>query len=343
MVIYFVISLRIYPQDQNHGGFFVAVLEKVREFGSIDRFNNRQDKKNENNDVDLDLKHLDAVAGVDAVADADAVAEADADDDADADVDAVLEADADNDNEYRILKKPCLDSDVENEKPKNVDLDNNQKESSENKQKECVGWKGVKESPFIFIPQQHPTLKSCIDTYGLSSNFPKDLFVIRTDPASTEIGNIYVVSHKGKEILTCRNSNSLKLVNTGVKLFSKNGGKNQSICPFRVSSEGVSTILPYLSQARQISIKLPDLVLMIKNEYPKIELFSTTTQQLFKQLSHGSCLLRCDSMDDLYLPFFKAHVSVSLLLDKTERKSLLYRLTGETLEYIVPLTNPLNK
>jgi hypothetical protein len=34
----------------------------------------------------------------------------------------------------------------------------------------------------------------------------------------------------------------------------------------------------------------------------------------------------------IVLPFFRAHVSVSLLLDKAERRSLLHRLTGESIE-----------
>jgi hypothetical protein len=37
------------------------------------------------------------------------------------------------------------------------------------------------------------------------------------------------------------------------------------------------------------------------------------------------------------LPFFKAHVSASLLLDKIEKKSLLNRLTGDVLGDIIGL------
>jgi hypothetical protein len=39
--------LRIYPHLQNTGGFFVAVIEKVGAFGSIDRANSFYEKNQE--------------------------------------------------------------------------------------------------------------------------------------------------------------------------------------------------------------------------------------------------------------------------------------------------------
>jgi tRNA (cytosine34-C5)-methyltransferase len=90
--------------------------------------------------------------------------------------------------------------------------------------------------------------------------------------------------------------------------------------------------------------------LLIKEGYPKFSIFSDSAQKQMIGLQLGSCLLRYDpkSIDDkstrkdnifaqslktiLILPFFRAHVSASLLLDKAERKSLYYRLTGEGIE-----------
>lgn len=105
-----------------------------------------------------------------------------------------------------------------------------------------------------------------------------------------------------------------------------------------VCSEGVPTIAPFLPIDRQISISLSDLVLLIREGYPKFTSFSSEVMEMMKQLKVGTCLLRYEPEENtelmkksLILPFFRAHVSASLLLDKAERKSLLYRLVGESI------------
>jgi hypothetical protein len=117
-----------------------------------------------------------------------------------------------------------------------------------------------------------------------------------------------------------------------------------------VCSEGVPTIAPYLPVERQITIGFDDLCLLIKEGYPKFSILSDDAQKQMIALKLGSCLLRYDpnAIDSkstrkdnifaqslktlLILPFFRAHVSASLLLDKAERKSLYYRLTGEGID-----------
>lgn len=99
---------------------------------------------------------------------------------------------------------------------------------------------------------------------------------------------------------------------------------------------------PFLPPDRQITLQLPDLLILIRNGYPKFHTFSPEAQKHFDGLELGSCLLRYEPSSDvnysgpltatIILPFFRAHVSASLLLDKAERKSLAYRLTGETIE-----------
>jgi hypothetical protein len=177
--------------------------------------------------------------------------------------------------------------------------------------------------------------------------------MVRTEKKVQDFASIYVVSEKVKEVLTSRNSSSLKVVNTGVKAFAKNGGRNFSECAYRICSDGVQTLSPHLSMQRRISISLNDLVVFIKNEYPKLDEFSKAGQDAMNALSVGSCLLQFDPSKEsnvlgslkslIVLPFFKAQVSVSLLLDKAERKSLLNRLTGEELVNVIGLSKPQNQ
>jgi hypothetical protein len=212
------------------------------------------------------------------------------------------------------------------------------------------GWVGHNESPFIFVDENNQHVKTCCETYGLGPNFPRNLFVVRSENEDYDFSSIYVVSENAKEVLTSRYSNSLKVVNTGVKIFVKNGGKNFSTCPYRICSEGVQTVEPHLAKERQVPMNLTDLVVLIKNEYPKFDLFSEEGKQTLSKVNHGSCMLVFNPSNEtdyqgsifypVVLPFFRANVSASLLLDKAERKSLLNRLTGESLNEIVPLSKP---
>jgi hypothetical protein len=90
---------------------------------------------------------------------------------------------------------------------------------------------GFKEDPFIIIPDDHEAIKSCREMYGLSTQFPQGLFVVRSDPSQKiDVSNIYVVSEKVKQVLGCE---KIKIVNCGVKVFKRQGGESFESCPYR--------------------------------------------------------------------------------------------------------------
>ena len=88
---------------------------------------------------------------------------------------------------------------------------------------------------------------------------------------------------------------------------------------------------------RQIRIPLRDLLVMIRHDYPKFSEFSEETAKSLANLPRGSCILFCDPETEeslkgrvkgmLVFPFFRANVSVSMLINKKESNSLLHRLT----------------
>lgn len=93
-------------------------------------------------------------------------------------------------------------------------------------------FQGFKEDPFILLPSSHKSVQKICDTYGLSDEFPRDLFVVRTEPEKDDFSNLYIVSEKVKEtLLDC---DKLRVVNCGVKLFKKHGGETfEDTCPYR--------------------------------------------------------------------------------------------------------------
>jgi hypothetical protein len=231
--------LRIYPHLQNSGGFFVAVFEKITEFGSIDKYNSSQLERNPTG------------------------------------------------------KRKRSPSPTE----KNIKV-TAETENQENVVVKSKGWMGEIEAPFMFLDKDDAVVKACCDIYGLDPSFPRDLFVVRSEKQEQDYSSIYIVSDFAKTVLTSRNAESLKVVNTGVKAFVKNGGKNFSQCPYRICSEGVPTVAPHLAKERQVPLSLDDLVIMIKHEYPKFSEFSLKGQEQLAALNHGSCILSFDPCNE---------------------------------------------
>lgn len=94
------------------------------------------------------------------------------------------------------------------------------------KKKKKIGWGGLNEEPFVFLKADNETLNECLAQYGLNDHhsIPKDSFLVRCDQAKNDYRHIYMVSKAAKQVLTSRNADSIKVVNTGVKAFTRIGG-----------------------------------------------------------------------------------------------------------------------
>ncbi|KAJ3100969.1 tRNA (cytosine(34)-C(5))-methyltransferase [Phlyctochytrium planicorne] len=302
--------IRITPFDQNTGGFFVAVFKKVSEYGNLDR--KTLEKKG------------DSGAGVEAGADSKG------------------KRPQENEEEQRISKKakttPQPDvpkTEIAESTEKNTEANGHDKDKKE-------GWAGKGEQPFIFVPHDHDDIKAFASSYGVDPIFPLDQFVVRSDivPYKT----IYLVSTAVRRLLLASNSNSLKVVNTGVRIFTRNSGNTdlQVQFPYRLTSEGIQTLAPHLTSKRLIELEVDDFKVMLQNEYPKFDLFSQKGRELLESLDPGCLILKFTPSEEnlsqgsirevTYFPVWRAGVSASILVPKKERLGLLARLTGEVFE-----------
>lgn len=77
---------------------------------------------------------------------------------------------------------------------------------------------------------------------------------------------------------------------------------------------------------RIVDVPIDDIILLLKNSYPRTSILSQNTQTELEKLGLGSCLF---SAGIILVPVWNARTSTSLLLDKMECTALLSRLTGE--------------
>uniref|UniRef100_A0A672LTX3 tRNA (cytosine(34)-C(5))-methyltransferase n=1 Tax=Sinocyclocheilus grahami TaxID=75366 RepID=A0A672LTX3_SINGR len=123
---------------------------------------------------------------------------------------------------------------------------------------------GFKEDPFVFLTEDDPIFPSIQAFYDLSPGFPKLNVLTRTHEGKKR--QLYMVSKELRNVLL-NNSERMKVINTGVKVWSRNTDGEQFGCAFRLAQEGIYTLCPYI-RARIINICVEDVKVLLTQENP---------------------------------------------------------------------------
>ncbi|KAL0861678.1 hypothetical protein ABMA27_009164 [Loxostege sticticalis] len=151
---------------------------------------------------------------------------------------------------------------------------------------------GYKEDPFVFFSgDTEDVFPSIKEYYDLNAEFDSKCLLTRCYVGKKK--NIYLVSPLVKDVVQ-KNEANIKIINTGVKTFVRCDNKNM-MCPFRLSQEGLASIVPFVGAKRRVRILKEDLILVLQNDNPskppELHRFTEHTQQLVKDLATGSCIL----------------------------------------------------
>uniref|UniRef100_A0A673IDD7 tRNA (cytosine(34)-C(5))-methyltransferase n=1 Tax=Sinocyclocheilus rhinocerous TaxID=307959 RepID=A0A673IDD7_9TELE len=93
---------------------------------------------------------------------------------------------------------------------------------------------GFKEDPFVFLTEDDPIFPPIQAFYNLSPDFPKLNVLTRTHEGKKR--HLYMVSKELRNVLL-NNSERMKVINTGVKVWSRNTDGEQFGCAFRLAQE----------------------------------------------------------------------------------------------------------
>uniref|UniRef100_A0A3Q2X6T7 tRNA (cytosine(34)-C(5))-methyltransferase n=1 Tax=Haplochromis burtoni TaxID=8153 RepID=A0A3Q2X6T7_HAPBU len=100
--------------------------------------------------------------------------------------------------------------------------------------------------------------------YDLSPDFPKLNVLTRTHEGKKR--NLYMVSKELRNVLLS-NSERMKVINTGVKVWSRNSEGEEFGCAFRLAQEGIYTLQPYI-RSRIIRVSVEDIKVLLTQENP---------------------------------------------------------------------------
>ncbi|KAH0912841.1 hypothetical protein HID58_036162 [Brassica napus] len=255
--------MRIIPHDQNTGAFFIAVLQKVSHLPEFqEKPNPRKHSSTKNADSTEKAPTEEAVV----TADAEPV---------ESPVEKVIEADADVEKD---------DSLVEHEKEKNTEGETIKEEKEANSSSHAGDkrkvpmqgkWKGF--DPVVFLKDE-TLIDSVKEFYGIrDESFPLYGHLVTRNTDTSSVKRIYYVSKSVKEVLQLNFAvgQQLKIASVGLKMFERQTAKEvgSKPCSFRISSEGLPVILPYITKQvlyspmadfkhllEYKSIKFPDFV-----------------------------------------------------------------------------------
>lgn len=319
--------MRCLPQDMDTGGFFVALLKKVKPLskGATMR---------------MDLLAKESRGGVEVNAflnkTGDEGKEKKSANGKESDDVTMTESSAAED---KTDTEPAKASEDKDSKPKEEE----KKEEEEPIQKAPTGKVGIRHkmqnktdtSKNDFIPCDPSIWPPIVESYGLSSTFPKDQFMVR---ASGEAKILYFISKSVKKDLIDHGiQDRVTVINSGLKGFERCSLQDTTVS-YRLAQEGIQYVVPHVTK-RILTANMDDFFACVKEGYLKFDTFSESFQKVLEQLTSGSFIVilegyEKDASKKMYLSMWKRTNCVNCFVAKIEMEAILSNMRA--LGFVAP-------
>ncbi|XP_024027936.1 tRNA (cytosine(34)-C(5))-methyltransferase isoform X2 [Morus notabilis] len=267
--------MRIVPHDQNTGAFFIAVFQKNSPLPAVqEKPNPQKEKRNNEPPEDLPNEVIEYSNGLEAsstdVTDgksSEAASEVDLIDDKLDEVvlapDLSVALEENSSEAAQASGAKALDSNKA-EPDLSVALEENSSEAAQASGAKALDsnkaggkrkihmqgkWKGV--DPVVFF-RDEAIINSIKTFYGIDESFPLVGHLLSRNLDNNHVKRIYYVSKSVKDVLELNFSvgQQLKIASIGLKMFERQTSREGSSapCSFRISSEGLPVILPYITK-----------------------------------------------------------------------------------------------
>ena len=132
---------------------------------------------------------------------------------------------------------------------------------------------GPFEEPFIYLSPTHPALTQISAFYAVSPRFPLTRFMVR-NATGEPVKTIYYTSALAKAILTANGNvgSGMKFVHCGVKMFVRQDVQQPDVCPWRIQSEGLPIVGPWVGECRVVRLwRKRTLRILLQEMFPKVQ------------------------------------------------------------------------
>ena len=229
-----------------------------------------------------------------------------------------------------------------------------------------AGGMPYREDPFVYVHPMNPEIQSCVQWFGLH-NFPVANLLVR-NPERVPLRSVYLTSNTVRAIVAgggpgagvhpTLNPLKLRLLNCGVKVFGRQESVSKSTqapnamavngdaalrrenvsstlaCRWRVVSDSLYSMRPYLHDKIVLKATLSDLAFFIREYYPVLEKIPGSVGEFLRGAEMGSYVLDIQPSEHdghklsvaLSYPVWRSMASANLMLDKQEKSALSFRL-----------------
>lgn len=294
--------VRVYPQQQNSGGFFIAVLELD---GTPVEVKDLEQKKRHGEEKESQAKRRAT----------DTSEKPEATPEATPEPSTVVPSSVDT--ATGDTATPAVPS-----APSGPAASTSTEEQPEPKKEKLPYNVPAYEEPFKFLSPEHPEVQSCVKFYGLKPEFNLDTLVVRNAEAEPS-RTIYYVAPCLKPILE-NNEKKLKLIHAGIKLF--NSQKNDGECKWRIQIEGLGMIAPYATKRiihTNTMETLKNLCLETFIRFDEIKKVDAELHDQLLQVPEGCCIWH---LNGAIYPLWRGKASTNLMAPKENTEELLLRL-----------------
>ncbi|XP_058087072.1 uncharacterized protein LOC131234303 isoform X2 [Magnolia sinica] len=331
--------MRILPHDQNSGAFFIAVLHKLSPLqeNPISKCSKKGTllPKKLSDDIIEDMPEISSSKDGPSqnLVSAEAASNADLLDKQTSimPMEISLEVDA-NENttkENKLEAKACENRESDLERPKG------EKGKSQIQGK----WRGV--DPVVFF-RDDTIINSIRNFYGVSESFPFDGHLVTRNSDVHHVKRIYYVSKSVRDALKLnfQVGQQLKITSLGLKIFERQTSKEgPSQIAYRISSEGLPLLLPYISK-QILSVSYADFEHLLRYRIIKFADFvDAAFGEKASKLMLGCCIVVLNTGDQyspetivldastIAIGCWKGKTNLSVMVSQTDSQELLERLS----------------
>ncbi|KAK7359006.1 hypothetical protein VNO77_00949 [Canavalia gladiata] len=276
--------MRIVPHDQNTGAFFIAVLQKVSPLPAAPEKTRIEIDEQSVEPTNQSLKEAQGI-------------QIDSPEKEHEEVLNAVSEEKGNGNESNAedLEVSPVTHEEQNSKEaqESHNIQNIAKRVPGKRKLQIQGkWRGV--DPVVFFNDE-AIINSIRDFYGIDEHFPFNGHLVTRNSDTSHVKRIYYISKSVKDVLELnfKVGQQLKITSIGLKMFERQTAREGSSapCAFRISSEGLPLILPYIT--KQILHASPaDFKHLLQNKDVKFaDFFDAEFGEKAANLMPGCCVV----------------------------------------------------
>ncbi|GAA5824790.1 hypothetical protein JCM11251_005342 [Rhodosporidiobolus azoricus] len=202
------------------------------------------------------------------------------------------------------------------------------------------GGRPFNEEPYIYVKGEEDEQVGIIrDFFGVSDSFPFSDLLVR-NATGLPMRSIYLTSSLTRSLLLSNAYTRMRLISCGVRLFTRQDNSKDGLyrCKWRINSEGLQVILPYLGEKRVVKAGDETLRQVMENVSVKFEdLKEHGVKEKMMAMEPGSAILKIEKAkgkdmemeEDLHVAFWLSKTSCNLMVEKVEKSALSLRLYSE--------------